>query len=226
MARKFLHSIIFIIGLSIFVNYSIAQSRNIILHIDTVDYNGYQEFYIKTQGQKELRPYMLKNDFCIYDDYGLTCKLNIQNDTSTLQISIDKKGGFLEISNIYQLISDTLSISKVFVFDKPYPDTNWTTISYFYIQKDTLAKNFKTTKKYKIDKISKKDTKPVTTSYLINDRKYFCNSSWKQSHYKFRMTKFHGHGKTGFFKKGKPYYFHGSTRSTNTHSVISIQLKH
>ncbi|MFA9214075.1 MAG: hypothetical protein ACEQSR_09570 [Candidatus Methylacidiphilales bacterium] len=226
MIRLFLPSILCFIIQSIFVNYSIAQTRNIILHIDTVDYNGYQEFYIKTQGQNKLRPFIINSDLCLVNDIGLTCKLAIINDTSTIRISIDKKGGFLEIFNSYQLISDTLSISKIFVFDKPYLDTNWITTNYFYIQKDTLAQNFKTTRKYKIDRISKKNAKPISTSYLINGRKYFCNAKWKQSNYKFLITKTHGYGKTGFFKKGKPYYFHGSTRSTITHNVITIQLKH
>lgn len=226
MGRTVALLIIIIFSTILLVQNSSAQMRNIILKIDTVDYNGYIEFYIKTKGQKELRPYLLNNDFCINDDYGLTCKLNVQNDTSTLRISIDKKGGYLEISNIYQLISDTLSISKVIVFDKPYPDTNWTTTDYFFIQKDSLADHFKTTKKYKIDRISKKNSKPITTSYFINGKKYFCDGVWKTSISKYMITKFHGCGKTGFFKKGKPYYFHGSTRSTNTHNVITILLKH
>ena len=226
MRRTVALLIIIIFSTILLVQNSSAQMRNIILKIDTVDYNGYIEFYIKTKGQKELRPYMLKNDFCFYDDYGLTCKLNILNDSSTLQISIDKKGGFLEICNIYQLISDTLRISKVFVFDKLYPDTNWTTTDYFFIQKDSLADHFKTTKKYKIDRISKKNSNPITTSYFINGKKYFCDGVWNTSISKYMITKFHGYEKTGILKGRKSYYFHGSTKSTITHNIITIQLKH
>ncbi len=225
MTRLFLIIILNFSVQSILVNNSVAQTRKIILQIDTIENNGYIEFFIKASKQKTVYPYLIKNSDCFWSSNSLTCLLTIQNDTSTVSISIDKKGGYLELNNIYKLTSDTIKISKIFVFKNQYPDTNWTTINYFKIQNDSLTENFKNVKKYNVDRINKEDSKPISTSYIINDKRYYCQAIWKPSNNKFIITKFHGYKKRGVFKKRKAIYFHGSTKSSNTVNVIQINLE-
>lgn len=220
--RNILLIIFLLIGQS-----TIAQTRSLVLQIDTLiksDYN--QDFYIKTQGHQYLRPYLVQDSFCNVDyrKHSLTCKLNIQNDSSTIRISLDQRGGYLELSNLSQLNSDTLSISKFVLYDRPYRDTNWTATNYWYKEADTLGENFKNTREYSVDKVKSKQLAPIKTQYEINGEIYSCTTSWlKKSSEVF--TKFHGRGRTGLLKGRRHFYFHGTTRSTLTVNAIYIRLK-
>jgi hypothetical protein len=223
---NFSKSLFIIIFLLIGQN-AIAQTKQIILRIDTLiqkDYN--QDFFVKTQKGKILMPYLISDSSCKVDyrNNSLTCKVILQNDSSTIQISLDEKGGYLELSNVFSLDSDTIRISKFKVYDRPYPDTNWTTTNYWYEEADTLGQNFKNKRKYSIDKVKTKNLAPIQTQYEINGETYSCSTSWQKANYK-SVTKFHGRGQTGLLKGKRPFYFHGTTLSTVTVNTIYIRLK-
>ncbi len=221
-SRTFLFVIILLIGQSV-----IAQTKLIVLKIDTLiqkDFND--DFFIRTQKRRTLMPYLISDSSCMVDHRknSLTCNVILQNDSSTIQISLDGKGGYLELSNPFDFDYDTIRISKFTVFDRPYPDTNWTTINYWYEEADTLGKNFKNTRKHSIDKVKTKNLAPIQIQYNINGETYSCTTTWQKSNYN-NITKFHGRGKTALLKGRRPFYFHGTKRSTVTINVIKLRLK-
>jgi hypothetical protein len=185
----------------------------------------YQDFFIKTQKSKMFMPYLMSDSACKVDyrTNSLTCKIIILDDSTTIQISLDEKGGYLELSNLFKLNSDTLRISKYIVFDRPYPDTNWTTTSYWYEEANTLGENFKNTRKFSIDKVKAKYLTPLETKYVINGETYSGTTSWQKANFE-SVTKFHGRGQTGLLKGRRQFYFHGTKWSTVTVNTIHLRL--
>lgn len=222
LSKTLLYVIILLIGQNV-----IAQTKFTVLKIDTIiqkDFN--QDFFIRTQKRQTLMPYLISDSSCMVDhrNNSLTCKVILQDDSSTIQISIDEKGGYLELSNLSNLVYDTIRISKLIVYDRPYADTNWTTINYWYEEADTLGENFKNIRKYSIDKVKTKNLAPIKIQFQINKETYSCTTSWQKTNYG-TITKFHGRGQTGIFKGRRPFYFHGTKRSTNTINVIKLRIK-
>ena len=207
-----------------------GQMKNIVLHFDTIltskDFYIYIDFFAYTQGQKYLYPFLNSDSICKmnYAKNSLTCNLKIQSDSSTIRISLDKKGGYLELKNVYKQLGDTIKINKHKIIDIHYPDTNRTKIFYYYIINDTLGNHFKTKKLYSVDKLRRIDKVPYKTSYVINNQIYECFSTWQSDKNVTNVASFHGRGRKGLFKK-RMYYFHGKTISTRTYNVITIQLK-
>ncbi len=220
-------SIISIIIILLIGQNVIAQTKQIVLQIDTlIKKDDNQNFYIRTQKNRTLMPYLISDSSCQvdYHNNSLTCKIILRNDSSTIQISLDEKGGYLELGNLFNINSDTVRISKFVVYDRPYPDTNWTTTNYWYEEADTLGENFKNTREYSIDKVRPKNLVPIKIQYEINGEIYSCTTSWQKAGY-VNITTFHGRGLTGLFKGKRPYYFHGIRRSTLTLNVIYLRLK-
>ncbi len=219
--------IILIVLLTLTWTSSKGQVKQVVMHFDTlISKDFYQDFYIHTQGQKQLYPYLQTDSFCKqnYSKKSLTCNLKILSDSSTIRISLDQKGGYLELKNVYNQLHDTIRIRKHEVIDIHYPDTNRTTIHYFYLINDTLGNHFKTKKIYSIEKLRKIDKVPYKTSYFINNHIYECSATWQYTKNEVNVTNFHGRGKKGIFKR-RPFYFHGKTIHSNTYNVITIQLK-
>lgn len=203
-----------------------AQKKQVILRIDTlVQKDNNQDFFIKTQKSKIFMPYLMSDSACKVDHRtnSLTCKIIIQDDSSTIQISLDEKGGYLELSNLFKLNSDTLRISKFTVYDRPYPDTNWIRTNYWYEEADTLGENFKNTRKYSIDKVKPKNLTPLETKYVINGETYSGTTSWQKANFD-SVTKFHGRGRTGLLKGRRQFYYHGTKWSTVTVNTIYLRL--
>lgn len=220
------NKILFAIIISLFGQHAFAQTKVIILRIDTLIQNDYYlDFSIKTQNSKILMPYLIRDSSCTIDyrNNSLTCRVQLQNDSSTIKISLDEKGGYLELSNLDYLKADTLRISKFTVYNRPSSDTNWISTSYWYLKADTLCENYKNTQKLKVNKVKKMNLAPIETMYTINGETYQCKTTWENIGYE--IAKSHGRGHTSIFNGRQAFYFHRTIKSSLTVNRIYLSLR-
>lgn len=211
---------------------SFAQDKKIVLQIDTLLLNGYNNFSISITGQgfaniiDEIDDSVyIKNDFG-YPNF--ICPLTFQTDSSNLQISIDNQGGYLLITDIYQSKCDTLSISKLTVFDNCHRDTIYTRISYYLRKNDVVSDNsFKTKYLKTIEKEKCKNKPPYKIYYIINNQHYFV-SLQKQKDTGLATKLFQGNKPKRYLKKQNKYRRQSirfSGISTSTHYINIAVLK-
>lgn len=87
---------------------------------------------------------------------GFCGQIILNSDSSVIEIPIDNKYGFLELSNLSSLKDgDTLKISNIKLFESDIRDTTFTIIEYYKFQNDSISK-----KPYKL-KINKKINKKI-----------------------------------------------------------------
>jgi hypothetical protein len=211
-----------------------GQGKRIILQIDTLILNGYDEFSISITEQRVALYYdVLDESVYIKNTVGypnFICPLVLKTDSSKIQISLDDQGGYFMLTDAYKLKSDTLKINKFVVFNNCYRDTIFTHIEY-YIKKPSgsTGEPFKT--KY-FKKISKEKCKirPLTkTSYRINNILYPV-SFQKQKDTGIHIMTFHGYKPQRYLKdrdnyKGKVTYFHGRSMTIHYINVIILKIK-
>lgn len=136
--------------------------------------------------------------------------LELENESSTIQIPIDLNGSKIILKNAYFLNTDTLSIDQWTIYKTQALDTSYTIIEYCKMLNGKLADtNYKLKK---IKNITKAKSPPLTIRLLINgkihDVKLTLNKSpdlmimhghgykprncyKKNGDYKKRVTKFH-----------------------------------
>lgn len=204
------------------------------LQIDTLILNGYRNFSIALTGQFIGNiPLEVDNSVYIKKDNSypnFICPLTLKTDTTNIQISLDDKGGYLLLLNVYKSIKDTLRISKVVVYSNCYRDTTFTRIDYYHYKPDSsLGRPYKTKFSKTIAKKKCKNRPLFKTTYKINGVLYLV-SFQIQEDFGVEVINFHGYKPIGASQnpdtyKGKLTRFHGQSTTSHYINVITLRLK-
>lgn len=211
-----------------------GQDKKIVLRIDTLVLNGYDNFSIEIEEQGFMNfHHPIDDSVYIQNTTGyphFICPLTLKTDTSNIRISIDDEGGYLLLMDVYQLKSDTLRIRKLIVFNNCYRDTTFTQIAYFIKKTDgSIDQPFRVKNSKEVEKKRCKNRPLLNTTYHINGTLYSVSIE-KQTDNTVGISSFHGYKPRKYLEdrdnfKGKVTYFHGQSSTTHYINVITLKIK-
>jgi hypothetical protein len=170
-----------------------AQTKTLILNIDTLVFQIGQEdkiqlrvgdgsFFNFTEDFDSTQVISLNN----YPNF--TSKILLKNDSSIIEIPIDKNGSHIKLKNAYNYNKDTLTINKLTIFETKPADSTITVVLYTRIINGVLAD-----KPYKV-KVNKSGSyfipPPSTIEIMIDGMVYKSILSLTSE----RLLVSHGHG--------------------------------
>jgi len=191
-----------------------AQTKTLVLKIDTLIFQmGQEEKILLKVGNQGF--FNMGEDFdstqvlSLIDYPNFTSKIVLRNDSSIIEIPIDKNGSHIKLRNAYNYSKDTLTINKLTIFETKPADSTITVIYYTRKIKGVLAD-----KPYKI-KVKKSGSyyipPPSTIEIMLDGMVYKSILSLTRE----RNLVSHGHGykprkymkKNGEDKKRITYIF-------------------
>jgi hypothetical protein len=138
-----------------------AQDKNITLIIDSLQ-NKSDSIYLSLVEIRNEKSRMLQELYVRHvSNFGpdIVCELQIPSNDNVLRIRIDKKGGYLQLNNVYKL--DTVRISKYFVLENCLCDS----VSEIYSEKELNTDKSKY--QYSKQKLHKKCKNTYSATYTI-----------------------------------------------------------
>jgi hypothetical protein len=167
--RKILIIIIIILSSKLY-----AQSKFIVVKIDTLNYsNSYEtlsnfKLRVGNQGFLNLGDKFDTTAYISLKKYpNFKNKLVLDNKSSTIEIPIDFNGSYITIKNAYFLNADTLTINNWYIYDTKTLDSTVTFKSYYRIRKGKLVENpIKVKREMNVSKIKEP---PTSVTININD---------------------------------------------------------
>lgn len=152
-----------------------AQEKHIFLQIDTVKLHEKKESYKNKPCQIRFGmeyDYMDKHYYLSYfRTPAYTNEIVVYGNTTKLFLPIDCNQGYISISNIYSIYSDTLKIKKLELFSTETLDTITNTISKYKLTNGKLESYPKNIKK-KVT-INEPISPPNPIKLIINEEEYY-----------------------------------------------------
>lgn len=110
-----------------------AQTKTLVLKIDTLIFQMGQEEKIKLRVGDgsffNFTKYFDSTQVISFDDYpNFTNKIELENDSSVIEIPIDKNGSHIKLRNAYNYNKDTMTINKLTIYETKPADSIITVI--------------------------------------------------------------------------------------------------
>ena len=199
--------------------------------IDTVDFvDEFDEFgfniFLTNQGFAGLgeTDTSAKITTANYPNFQTTIQL--MSDSTKIQIPIDQKSGFLELSNLYD--KDTIRINYLKQYSNCYKDTTSTRIEYYRVINDSVSnKPYKIKLKVKSHKNKCKRKPPNQKILTINGENYLVRIQKEMDEIEYG----HGHGykprqtertHENYKEKARIYFSSMTVRYLN---IISVRIE-
>lgn len=136
--RKWLSILLTVISFQLY-----AQSKRLVIQIDTVDYvlASYKHFKVKVDKQGFM------NEGDVFDstqqlstDYfpNFINTIYLSHDSSAIQLPIDTNGSYISIKNGYHFQGDTIRINRLPVCRTPPVDSTYSATYYYRVMDDSL----------------------------------------------------------------------------------------
>jgi hypothetical protein len=207
------------------------SQKQLTLIIDTLDFVDELDQYdfkitMTNQGFANLGQTDSTAKVTITDYPNFQTTVNLESDSTNIQIPIDQQNGYLELSNIYD--SDTIRINKLKLYSNCYRDTTKTRIEHYRVSNDSISdRPYKVKFKERTEKKRCKRRPPFKTSLIINDQIYFVSIQKKKSDLVEIM---HGNGsKPNRTEKNYENYsgtrLYISSRTERHINLITIKIK-
>ncbi len=122
--------------------FTTGQVEHITLIIDTLITNNNRFYIAQTEANFPAFPLEVERERMSLDSVNhpnLTYVLPLIDDSAKIWLSVDSKGGYLELINLYALQIDTIRINKFEVLNNCIPDTTFTTETYWDETDDGIA---------------------------------------------------------------------------------------
>lgn len=121
---------------SFFVTQLSAQTKEMTVIVDTLVFQFGQDYKLKlrvgNQGFLNSGEDFDSTQFLTFKTFpNYTNKIKLDHDSSIIEIPIDKNGSHIKLKNFYKLQLDTLTISKLTIFEIKEADSTLTA-TYFY----------------------------------------------------------------------------------------------
>jgi hypothetical protein len=203
---------------------ALGQDKRVVLQIDTLILNGYDNFSIRLNGQGFANLIDLVDDSLyvrqVNSNPNFICPLTLKSDSSHILISLDDQGGYLSITDVFSSHYDTLKINKLEVFSNCYCDTTFTRIDYYDKKEDGTSELSKVENTKTLEKIKCKNKPPDKVNYTINNFTYSVSLNM-QTDFGIQISQFNGETKP-VKNKG---YFGGQSTTIHYINVGTIRIK-
>lgn len=207
------------------------SQKQLTLIIDTLDFVNELDQYdfritVTNQGFANLGQLDSTAKVTITEYPNFQTTVNLESDSSNIQLPIDQQNGYVELSNVYD--SDTIRINKLKLYSNCYRDTTNTRIEHYRVNNDSVSDiPYKVKFKERVEKKKCKRRPPFKTSLIINGQQYFVSIQKKKSD---AVEIMHGHGyKPRQTEKNFENYsgtrLYISSRTERYINVITIKIK-
>jgi hypothetical protein len=206
--------------------------KTITIQIDTLELNGYVNFHISLPNNSiKLSKIVAKSNYSLNTSHpNFTCQLEIESDSSNIEIAIDDGGGYIIIHDVNKLKKGVLQINKLAIIEICFNDSTHTKKEYYKVSKEgTIGEPIKIKQHKNIQENECKTAHIKELSFTINGNSYLV-ALQKEIARGYEFTGFHG----GYPKKyldnrsayTKPYkYFYGTIVNYQFINVGKINLQ-
>lgn len=165
--------------LFVFISVEIfSQTKEITIIIDTIDLKDVLEeqfiFFNVRQINKEKPENIGYGDIIYPSNSNLYLsynkKINIENDSSSIIVSVDNNGSYIQFINLLELKSNNIHINKIVLLKNISIDTSEITYLYYKVKGDKVSENHYKEKSFRIVKNNNDYIK--TNELIINNISY------------------------------------------------------
>lgn len=206
-----------------------GQVKHITLVIDTLITNNKRFYIAQTEANFTAFPLEVEREKILIDTVNhpnLIYVLSLINDSAKIWLSVDSKGGYLELINLYSLQIDTIRINKFEVLNNCIPDTTFTSETQWNETDDGIT-NPPIKYEFKADASAKTCNDPVIESIglIINGINYTCMLIVQEEGIHYELS----HGRIPKKKKNRsqkrPFNYEGKKRIYFSGRVVRSQFR-